>query len=134
MEETKKMVNRQNNKNDNKQVNKKSLPISLPLKPIVFGVSILMSAGIFYYCATTFGRVHPSGFSSEAFYAPLRILKQLFLIPTIFIIIISIALTVFSLKNKKFWYLPVASILLISGYWYFLNSMVINIIKKQLGL
>lgn len=99
-------------------------------KLVLHTVSVLFITGTVIYGIVNLSAVLPSGFTSEVFYTPLRMMQQELLMPTVIITILSIVLIVRGATSSRLWYLMPVGIILVGIYWLTLNIMVIKIVKK----
>lgn len=113
---------------ENKETQKK--PSFLNIKLIIYILSFILLAGSIAYGLIGVSSALPGGFSAEAILTTLRLIREMFLWPTIVFVIIGIVLIIKGASGSKMWYLSPVGIVLISIYWLIMNIMTINMVQK----
>lgn len=113
---------------ESKKISKK-LPI-LNVKLSIYILSIAILIGSVVYGLIGVSIALPGGFSAEAILTTLRLIREMFLWPTIVFVIIGLLPLYIGFAALKIWYLSPIGIVLISVYWLIMNIMTINMVEK----
>jgi len=113
---------------ENKKTVKK--PSLLNVKFIIYILSFILLAGSVVYGLIGVSAALPGGFNAEAILTTLRLIREMFLWPTIVFVVIGLVLIFKGAAGQKMWYLSPVGIALISIYWIIMNVMTINMVEK----
>ena len=113
---------------ESKKTTKKPSPLNIKL--IIYILSFVLLAGSIVYSLIGVSIALPGGFSAEAILTTLRLIREMFLWPTIVFVLIGLILIIKGAATLNMWYLSPIGIALISIYWLIMNIMTINMIEK----
>ena len=113
---------------ESKKISKKSPLLNVKLSIYILSIAILI--GSVAYGLIGVSSALPGGFGVEAILTTLRLIREMFLWPTIVFVIIGLLLIYKGAAAPKMWYLSPVGIALISFYWLIMNIMTINMIEK----
>jgi hypothetical protein len=102
----------------------------LNIKLLMYLLSFILLLGSIIYGLIGVSEALPVGFSAEALLTTLRLIREMFLWPTLVFLIIGITLIVKGATSVKMWYLLPVGIALISIYWLIMNIMTIKMVVK----
>ena len=102
----------------------------LNIKLSVYILSFILLAGSIVFGLFGVSSALPGGFSAEAILTTLRLVREMFLWPTIVFVIMGLVLIYKGATTSKIWYLSPVGIVLISIYWLIMNIMTINMVEK----